>query len=98
MFRENPTDTVLQIVARSSNSARNYATVNKAISSGHTMDDRVQIAVEAFKKQGVLPGVIESLGTTKFPRNFVAHGMAHDLLRGDLHSATSKVVGPRSKA
>lgn len=79
--RESITDTVLQLLARSSDTARNFATVNKALASGHTMDDRVQIAVEAFKKQGVMPGVIESLGKTKFPRNYVATGMAHDLLR-----------------
>lgn len=81
VFRENATDTVLQIVARSSDKARNFAYVNKALASGHTADDRLQIAVEAFKQQGVMPGIIESIGTIKYPRNFVAHGMAHDLLR-----------------
>lgn len=76
------TDTVLQIVATGhEKEARNYAVVNKALASGHTMDDRVQVAVAAFKELGVQAGSIASLGTYKFSRNFVAHGMAHDLLR-----------------
>lgn len=82
IFREDVTDTVLQVVATGhEKEARNYAVVNKALASGHTMDDRVQVAVAAFKELGVQAGSIASLGTYKFPRNFVAHGMAHDLLR-----------------
>lgn len=82
VFREDVTDTVLQIVARGQfNEARNFAVVNKALASGHTVNDRVQVAVDAFKELGVQPGTIASLGNYKFPRNFVAHGMASDLMR-----------------
>jgi hypothetical protein len=82
VFREDVTDTVLQITARGQeNEARNFAVVNKALASGHTVNDRVQVAVDAFKKMGVQAGTINSLGKYKFPRNYIAHGMAHDLLR-----------------
>lgn len=79
--RENVSDTYVHIIATSGENGRNYATVNKALASGHTYKDRVNVALDAFKQLGLKPGFIDDLGQKKFPRNYVAHGMAHDLMR-----------------
>lgn len=79
--RESISDTFVHILAKDGDTPRNYATVNKALASGHTYKDRVNVALDAFKAQGLQPGFIDTLSTRKFPRNFVAHGMAADLMR-----------------
>ncbi|TXM94824.1 hypothetical protein [Methylobacterium sp. WL116] len=80
-FREDITDVVTHIVATSSGNARNFATLNKTLAAGHTHDDRVQMALSAFKSFGVTAGHIDKLGGPKFPRGFLACGMAHQMLR-----------------
>lgn len=79
--RENVSDTYCHVLATSGGNGRNYATVNKALAAGHTHRDRIGVALDAMKPFGIVPGFIDELGKRKFPRNFVAHGMAHDLLR-----------------
>lgn len=79
--RENLVDSYVHVLATSQEDARNYATVNEALAKGHTFNDRLKVAVKAMREFGVQPGTIDDLGAKKFPRNFVAWGMAHDLLR-----------------
>lgn len=79
--RESVTDTYVHVIATSGENGRNYATVNKALASGHTYADRVDVAMKAFQGFGLQKGFIDQLNQRKFPRNFVAHGMAHDLMR-----------------
>lgn len=79
--RENVVDSYVHILATSSEDARNYAVVNQAIAKGHTLNDRLDVAVKSMREFGVQPGTIERLGDRKFPRNFVFSGMTHDLLR-----------------
>lgn len=85
--RESVTDTYVHILATGSERPRNFGVVNKALASGHTYRDRVNVAVEAFKPFGITVGHIDDLGNKRFPRNFICHGMAKDLLR-DVCEAT----------
>lgn len=82
-MREDWTDKILNLLCTDSARARNYAVVNKALQSGHTHMDRAQLAIDALKQLGVSQGYIDTdaLTKTKFPRGFVAHGNAKDLLR-----------------
>lgn len=79
--RESITDTYVHVIATSGENGRNYATVNKALASGHTYSDRLKIAMDSFKAMGLKQGFVDQLNQRKFPRNFVAHGMAADLMR-----------------
>lgn len=79
--RESVADTYVHVIATSGENGRNYAVVNKALASGHTYTDRVKVAMDAFKGMGLRQGFVDQLGQRKFPRNFVAHGMAADLMR-----------------
>lgn len=79
--RESVSDTYVHVIATSGENGRNYAVVNKALASGHTYKDRIDVGMEAFKKLGLKSGFVDDLGKRKFPRNYVAHGMAHDLFR-----------------
>ncbi|TXN15881.1 hypothetical protein FV219_01545 [Methylobacterium sp. WL122] len=79
--RENVSDTYAHAIATSGENGRNYATVNKALAAGHTYKDRIDTGMAAFGKLGLKPGFIDNLPTRKFPRNYVAHSMAHDLFR-----------------
>lgn len=81
ILRENVTDTVVHILATSAQRARNFATVNKSLASGHTYRDRVDVAAKALGEFGVTVGHIDDLGPKKFPRGFACFGMAKDLLR-----------------
>lgn len=86
-LREDLTDTILHIIARSGDRARNDAVVNKALAAGHTFRDRVDIAVAAMKPFGITVGQIDDFGSRKFPKGFACFGMAKDLLR-DVCTAT----------
>ncbi len=79
--RESVADTYVHVIATSGENGRNYATVNKALASGHTYSDRLKIAMDSFKAMGLKQGFVDQLNQRKFPRNFVAHGMAADLMR-----------------
>ncbi|BAU89380.1 hypothetical protein MPPM_0775 [Methylorubrum populi] len=79
--REDITDTYMHVIARSMDRARNYATVNQALAAGHTYRDRIDVAVKAMREYGMEVGHIADLGNKKFPRNYIAFGMAKDLLR-----------------
>lgn len=79
--REDVTDTYLHVLARSGERARNYATVNQALAAGHTYRDRIDLAAKAMRQYGIAIGHIDDLGGKKFPRNYIAFGMAKDLLR-----------------
>lgn len=80
-YRENVVDTATHIIATSAERARNMAVVNKALAAGHTFRDRVDVATKAMQQFGITIGHIDDLGSKKFARGFVAHGMAKDLLR-----------------
>lgn len=81
ILRESVTDGIVHILATSAQRARNFATVNKALASGHTFRDRVDVAAKALKEFGVEIGHIDDLGSKKFPRGFACFGNAKDLLR-----------------
>ncbi len=79
--RESVADTYVHVIATSGENGRNYATVNKALASGHTYSDRLKIAMDSFKAMGLKQGFVTNSTSVSFPRNFVAHGMAADLMR-----------------
>lgn len=79
--RENVVDSYVHVLATSSEDARNYAITNEALAKGHTLNDRLQLAVKAMREHGVKPGTMDNLGSRQFPRNYVFSGMTHDLLR-----------------
>lgn len=79
--RENVVDSYVHVLATSSEDARNYAVTNEALAKGHTLNDRLQLAVKSMREHGVKPGTMDNLGSRQFPRNYVFSGMTHDLLR-----------------
>lgn len=85
--RENITDTYLHVLATCGETARNFGFVNQTLAAGHTYGDRVNVALKALKEYGISPGHIADLGSTKFPRGFVAFGPVKQMLR-DLCEAT----------
>lgn len=93
--RENPVDTFITLVAKDSDTAHSYGVVNKALASGHTYKDQVMECFKAMKVHGVELGFIADLGSKKFPRGVVLHGMAKDILRriGFATQTTASVQG-----
>lgn len=79
--RENVVDTVTHILAAAAERARNLTVVSKSLSAGHTFKDRIDVATKAMQQFGITIGHIDDLGSKKFARGFVAHGMAKNLLR-----------------
>lgn len=76
-------DSYLAILATDSSQPRNYAVVNKTLSSGHTHYDRLMVCADALKELGVKIGYIDkdALTKTKFPRGAALFGNAKDWLR-----------------
>lgn len=79
--RETPTETYLQIIAKSGRKAYNHAHVSKTLAAGHTFKDQVKVATDAMKEHGVELGHIADLDPRKFPRAITLHGMAREVLR-----------------
>jgi hypothetical protein len=79
--RESPTDTYLQIIARSGDKAYNHAHVSKTLEKGHTFKDQVKVATDAMKQLGVEVGHMAELDPRKFPRAITLHGMAREVMR-----------------
>jgi hypothetical protein len=84
----NGTDKYFDISAQSGSQAYGYATVSKTLKAGHTFKEIVEECTKAMEKMGIEIGHIADLGSQKFPRASVLHGMAKDILR-DVGFATN---------
>ena len=77
--RENPTDTLLQILCQDGEQAHSYATVNKTLPPGSTPQDHVNVAMQSMQQYGVNLGFIGKmvdLSQPKYPRAVSLFGMA----------------------
>lgn len=79
--RENPTDTYLNVIAKSGDKAYNHAHVSTTLAAGHTFKDQLKVATDAMKEHGVEVGHMAELDSRKFPRAITLFGMARDVLR-----------------
>jgi hypothetical protein len=87
--RENPTDTLCQILCTDGNQAMSHATVNKALPPGSTPKDHLNVAIQAMKKYGVNLGFVGpnvDLSTPTYPRSVSLFGMARQLIDDIAHS------------
>ena len=80
--RENPTDTLLTIIASSmGEQGHNFATVNTTLKAGSTPQDHFNVAMAALGKYGITQGYIGvDLSQPKYPRAVSLFGMARDVL------------------
>jgi hypothetical protein len=81
--RENPTDTLCQILCTDGNQAMSYATVNKTFPPGSTPQDHLNEAIKAMQKYAVGLGFVGSgvdLSQPKYPRSVTLFGMARKVL------------------
>jgi hypothetical protein len=87
--RENVSDTYAHAIATSGENGRNYAVVNKALAAGHTYKDRIDLGLKSFEQFGLKRGFIDQLPTRKFPRNYIAHAMTHDMFKENCESVSA---------
>ena len=82
--RENPTDTLTQILASDGHQGHNYGVVNKSLAAGSTPMDHVNAAVAAMSQYGMSLGTIGAslggLASPVYPRGVALYGMARDVL------------------
>lgn len=81
--RENPTDTLLQVLCVSGDQALTHATVNKTLPPGSTPQDHVNTAIQSMQQYGVNLGFIGQLvdlSQPKYPRAVTMVGMARKVL------------------
>lgn len=82
--RENPTDTMTQILASDGHQGHNYGVVNKSLAAGSTPMDHVNAAAAAMAQYGLSLGTIGAslggLATPVYPRGVALYGMARDVL------------------
>jgi hypothetical protein len=76
--RESGVDTFLDITAADGDEAHNFATVNTALSAGHSFRDRIDALAKAM---GVEVGHVPDLPPQKFPRGYTMCGMPRDFMR-----------------
>jgi hypothetical protein len=77
--RENPTDTLLQILCTDGSQAMSHATVSKTFPPGSTPQDHFDEALKAMQQYGVNLGFIGQnvqLSQPKYPRSVTIFGMA----------------------
>ncbi|KAA2237665.1 phage protein [Salinarimonas soli] len=79
--RENPVDTYLDIVAKTSVQAYDYAVTSKTLGAGWTHRDVVDQAAADLKPYGVTVGHVADLGSFRAPRATTLFGMTRDVLR-----------------
>lgn len=81
--RENPTDTLTQILCTDGAHAISYATVNKSFPPGSTPKDHYDEALKEMQKYAVKPGFTGQsidLSQPKYPRSVALFGMARKVL------------------
>lgn len=77
--RENPTDTLCQVLCTDGKTALSHAYVNKTFPPGSTPKDHIDEAIKATKQFAVDLGVVGKnvdLSTPKYPRSVTLIGMA----------------------
>lgn len=80
--RETPVDTFIDIYASDSDTAYNYAVVNKTLAAGHSQEDVYNTLAESMQSYGITGGATPtSLGTQQNPRGRVCFGMSRDRIR-----------------
>lgn len=81
--RENPTDTLMQILCADGNQAHTHATVNKTLPPGSTPQDIVDTAIKSMSQYAVKLGFVGpnvQLSQPKYPRSITLVGMARKFL------------------
>ena len=79
--RENPTDTMLTVIAHDGGQAHTKAAINKTFHAGSTPMDRLNAAVQAMSPFGISKGYIgPDLSSPQYPRSDTYLGMAWQLL------------------
>lgn len=79
--RENPTDTMLTVIAHDGGGAHIKAAINKTFPAGSTPNDHLNAALKAMSPFGISRGYIgPDLSQPKYPRAYTYLGMAWQLL------------------
>lgn len=84
--RESATTTFLDLLAADGDIAYNNSIVNKTLAAGSTPADRVGVAVDAMKPNGVVPGSLMPFTGGILPRGKVLFGMARATIRAEAES------------
>ena len=88
--RESQTDTYLDITAADGDSAYNFSVVNCALAAGATLDDQLNVCLQAMAPHGVTLGYKPELSKQKLPRGKVMSGMVRDYLDSITRAAAAK--------
>lgn len=84
--RESATTTFLDLLAADGDIAYNNSIVNKTLAAGSSPADRVGVAVDAMKPNGVVPGSLMPFTGGILPRGKVLFGMARATIRQEAES------------
>ena len=98
--RENPTDTLCQILCTDGNQAMSHATVSKTFPPGSTPQDHLNEAITAMKKYAVGLGFVSAgvdLSQPKYPRSVTTGLIGMPTLTPDGVYVRFAASGPRCR-